>query len=180
MLAGLIAGKHPFLCVTSGEAEHKPRLWSSGSATTVISNPIWVVQTSQAVRTMGGNSSEGTIVKKLGFFETLKNLLAKEGPGYVWGRPEIQHLRLINNSSALWRGIGPALILVMNPIIQYTAFEQLKNFLVARRTNKLRATGGAATVATLSDWDFFLLGALSKLGKCTTELSKASRTLSSS
>lgn len=83
MLAGLIAGKHLFLCVISSEAEHKPRLWSSGSATTVISNPIWVVQTSQAVRTMGGNSSEGTIVKKLGFFETLKNLLAKEGPGYV-------------------------------------------------------------------------------------------------
>lgn len=62
----------------------------------------------------------------------------------------------------------------MNPIIQYTAFEQLKNFLVARRTNKLRATGGAATVATLTDWDFFLLGALSKLGKyyCTVETLK--------
>ncbi|KAF9451699.1 mitochondrial carrier [Macrolepiota fuliginosa MF-IS2] len=116
----------------------------AGSATTIISNPIWVVQTSQAVRTMSTDSGEKAIVKKLGFFETLKNLLAKEGP------------------SALWRGIGPALILVINPIIQYTAFEQLKNFLIARRTNKLRASG-AATVATLSDWDFFLLGAFSKL-----------------
>lgn len=57
------------------------------------------------------------------------------------------------------------MILVINPIIQYTAFEQLKNFLVARRTNKLRAAGAAAAVAVLSDWDFFLLGALSKLGK---------------
>jgi len=117
----------------------------AGSATTLISNPIWVVQTSQAVRTMSGDSNERAIVKKLGFFETLKNLLAKEGP------------------SALWRGIGPALILVMNPIIQYTAFEQLKNFLVARRTNKLRAAAAAAAVATLSDMDFFFLGALSKL-----------------
>ncbi|KXN90252.1 Peroxisomal membrane protein PMP47B [Leucoagaricus sp. SymC.cos] len=117
----------------------------AGSATTVISNPIWVVQTSQAVRTMSSDSNERTIVKKLGFFETLQNLLAKEGPG------------------ALWRGIGPALILVINPIIQYTAFEQLKNFMVARRTTRLRAAGAAAAVVALSDWDFFLLGAISKL-----------------
>jgi len=67
--------------------------------------------------------------------------------------------------SAFWRGIGPALVLVMNPIIQYTAFEQLKNFLIARRTSKLRTAGAAATaVAVLSDLDFFFLGALSKLG----------------
>ncbi|KAL9712685.1 hypothetical protein Ac2012v2_003922 [Leucoagaricus gongylophorus] len=117
----------------------------AGSATTVISNPIWVVQTSQAVHTMSPDSNEKATIMRLSFFETLKNLLAKEGP------------------SALWRGIGPALILVINPIIQYTVFEQLKNSLVARRTGKLRAAGTAAAVASLSDWDFFLLGALSKL-----------------
>ena len=57
------------------------------------------------------------------------------------------------------------MVLVINPIIQYTVFEQLKNLLIARRTNALRAAGGAAAaVAVLSDWDFFFLGALSKLG----------------
>lgn len=66
--------------------------------------------------------------------------------------------------SAFWRGIGPALILVINPIIQYTVFEQLKNFLISRRTARLRASGAQTATATLSDWDFFLLGALSKLG----------------
>ena len=66
--------------------------------------------------------------------------------------------------SAFWRGIGPALVLVINPIIQYTVFEQLKNFLIARRTARLRASGAKNATATLSDWDFFLLGALSKLG----------------
>lgn len=72
-------------------------------------------------------------------------------------------------ASAFWRGIGPALILVMNPIIQYTAFEQLKNFLIKRRTSKLRAAGGKGIAAVaLSDWDFFLLGALSKLGQFST------------
>ena len=54
---------------------------------------------------------------------------------------------------------------MINPIIQYTAFEQLKNFLVARRTGNLRVAGAgaASVVASLSDWDFFLLGAFSKL-----------------
>jgi adenine nucleotide transporter 17 len=56
------------------------------------------------------------------------------------------------------------LILVINPVIQYTAFEQLKNFLIASRTNKLRAAGAVTAAAILSDWDFFFLGALSKLG----------------
>ena len=57
----------------------------------------------------------------------------------------------------------------MNPIIQYTAFEQLKNFLITRRTTKLRAAGGKG-VAILSDWDFFILGAISKLGRSTSIL----------
>lgn len=57
------------------------------------------------------------------------------------------------------------MILVLNPIIQYTAFEQLKNVLVAKRTSKLRAAGAAVTTVTvLSDLDFFFLGAISKLG----------------
>lgn len=57
------------------------------------------------------------------------------------------------------------MVLVINPVLQYTVFEQLKNLLVARRTTKLRAAGLATAVAVLSDWDFFFLGALSKLGK---------------
>ncbi|KAF9481961.1 mitochondrial carrier [Pholiota conissans] len=121
----------------------------AGSATTIISNPIWVVQTSQAVSTMGADPSQPATTKKLGFLETVKSIVAKDGIG------------------AFWRGIGPALVLVINPIIQYTAFEQLKNLLIARRTAKLRAAGGvaaaAAAVATLTDLDFFILGALSKL-----------------
>lgn len=64
------------------------------------------------------------------------------------------------------RGVGPALILVINPVIQYTVFEQLKNVLVTRRTAALRASGGAAVAAAvLTDLDFFLLGALSKFSE---------------
>jgi adenine nucleotide transporter 17 len=44
-----------------------------------------------------------------------------------------------------WRGILPALVLVSNPMIQYTAFEKLKAFWEKTR----RLTG----------FDFFFLGA---------------------
>ncbi|PPR05083.1 hypothetical protein CVT26_012606 [Gymnopilus dilepis] len=115
----------------------------AGSATTIISNPIWVIQTSQAVQTMGSDPSGPTTSEKLGFLQTIQSIIAKDG------------------ISAFWRGIGPALVLVINPIIQYTTFEQLKNLLISRRTAKLRGAGAAATV--LSDLDYFFLGALSKL-----------------
>ncbi|KAH9939958.1 mitochondrial carrier [Amylocystis lapponica] len=123
----------------------------AGSATTIISNPVWVVQTSQAVRTMEQPSSDSSVprpdVKKLGFIATIQHILRKDG------------------ISAFWRGLGPAMILVVNPVLQYTVFEQLKNFLIKRRTAKLRAAGAAAVtaVAVLSDTDYFLLGAFSKL-----------------
>ncbi|KAJ3852208.1 mitochondrial carrier domain-containing protein [Lentinula lateritia] len=107
----------------------------AGSATTIISNPLWVIQTSQAVHTMDTN----TQTKNLGFLETVQHILAKFG------------------MKGFFRGIGPALVLVVNPVIQYSVFEQLKNILASRR--KLRRRGG------LTDWDFFVLGAISKLAR---------------
>ena len=51
--------------------------------------------------------------------------------------------------SAFWQGVTPALILIINPIIQYTVYEQLKN-----RLEKFKP---------LKQLDFFVLGAASKL-----------------
>ena len=84
-------------------------------------------------------------VQKLSIFQTIQHILATDGPlGFM-------------------RGVGPALVLVINPVIQYTVFEQLKNTLVTRRTLASRAAGGAAAAtAVLTDLDFFFLGALSK------------------
>jgi len=57
----------------------------AGSMTTLISNPIWVIQTSQAVRTLNMSpqdpSEPHAVIKKLGFFETIQNILAKDGIG---------------------------------------------------------------------------------------------------
>lgn len=118
----------------------------TGSATTVASNPFWVIQTTQT--TAARASTPG---KRPGFLQTIQSIL-KTG-----GLP------------ALWRGLGPALVLVINPVLQYTVFEQLKNVLVRRRTAALRSSRkGSAVVAVLSDLDYFFLGALAKLGASTS------------
>jgi len=77
MLTGLIAGA----CILYDLMKElrECNVFFLGSATTIISNPIWVVQTSQAVRTMSPDSNEKVTISKLNFFETLKNLVAKEG-----------------------------------------------------------------------------------------------------
>lgn len=149
MITGLIAGGSPSMPPLGG-----PLKLETGSATSIISNPIWVVQTTQAVQSMGkptdpsSSTSTPQPVQKLSILQTVQHILATDGPlGFM-------------------RGIGPALILVVNPVIQYTVFEQLKNALVTRRTAALRAAGGAAVAtAVLTDLDFFLLGALSKFSE---------------
>ncbi|KAH9959196.1 mitochondrial carrier [Russula dissimulans] len=112
----------------------------AGSATTVISNPVWVVQTAQMVSGMDADSAETPAPppKHLGLFATAARLFRTGGP------------------TAFFRGLGPALVLVVNPVLQYTVFEQLKNALVRRR----RVAGRVGV--RLTDWDFFLLGAISK------------------
>jgi solute carrier family 25 (peroxisomal adenine nucleotide transporter), member 17 len=94
----------------------------AGSATVLITNPIWVVNTRMTVK--DGETSRSTV-------ETIKDMLQKDGVG------------------SFFSGIGPALVLVINPILQYTIFEQLKN--VVQKTRKLTA------------WDAFILGAIGKI-----------------
>ncbi|OJA14681.1 hypothetical protein AZE42_02397 [Rhizopogon vesiculosus] len=126
----------------------------AGSTTTIISNPIWVVQTSQAVRAAPSSPSKDSHLyvapTRPSVLQTIQTILAKDGP------------------KGFFRGLGPALVLVINPVLQYTVFEQLKNFLVKTRTAKMRARGAGSVVAVLSDWDFFVLGALSKLVATST------------
>ncbi|KAK0539483.1 hypothetical protein OC834_000038 [Tilletia horrida] len=138
--------------------------WIAGTMTTIISNPIWVINTRQTIKAapasktapgsagavatarVGSSASSAKAVvpqRKLGFFETLDHIVKSDGV------------------LALWRGLGPALVLVLNPILQYTVFEQLKNTVV-----KGRLARGAS--AALTDFDFFWLGALSKLVATST------------
>lgn len=129
----------------------------TGSATTIISNPIWVVQTSQAVHVANDDAGSPDTAspkqpKKLSISEAIEKIVSKDG------------------LAGFWRGIGPALVLVVNPVIQYTVFEQLKNALIKSRMARLPPTSSqrGSALAMLNDWDFFFLGAFSKLGTLPT------------
>ncbi|KAG0653984.1 hypothetical protein C6P46_002029 [Rhodotorula mucilaginosa] len=119
----------------------------AGAATSILSNPIWVVNTRQTVRTTvspdaATGSTKKVVEKRRGIIQTILDILSTEGP------------------AAFFHGLGPALILVSNPILQFTLFEQLKNLIIRRRA--LRLTKGAS-IPPLTDLDFFLLGAVTKL-----------------
>lgn len=106
----------------------------AGSATVIITNPIWVVNTRVTTRQkhseadLEAGKPPAPTPSTMG---TLMSLLRKEGP------------------RALFSGVLPALVLVINPILQYTLFEQMKNAVEKRRK---------VTPATA-----FFLGALGKL-----------------
>ncbi|KAM0463549.1 hypothetical protein ACHAPV_002088 [Trichoderma viride] len=109
----------------------------AGSATVIITNPIWVVNTRITTRRQNTDDVEagaGAVAKRSkapSTIGTLMALLKNEGP------------------QALFSGVIPALVLVINPILQYTLFEQMKNTVEKKR--KI-----TPTVA-------FVLGALGKL-----------------
>lgn len=105
----------------------------AGSATVLITNPIWVINTRMTARK--SESEEQTLPgapkTKPSTFSTLMDLLRQEGP------------------KSLFAGVLPALILVINPILQYTIFEQLKNVVERRRR--------------MTPKDAFYLGAFGKI-----------------
>ncbi|KAI1780272.1 mitochondrial carrier [Hypoxylon cercidicola] len=115
----------------------------AGSATVILTNPIWVVNTRMTTRrgqiddevkseaAVGGAPENKK--KQPTTLGTLMALLRDEGP------------------QALFRGVVPALVLVINPILQYTLFEQMKNAYERRRKRNV-----TPTVA-------FFLGAIGKL-----------------
>jgi len=103
----------------------------AGSLTVLITNPIWVVNT----RMTAGKSADSKEPKRstIGVF---LQILREEG------------------LAGFFAGVKPALVLVINPILQYTAFEQLKNMVERRRR--------------VTPTDAFYLGAIGKLIATTT------------
>ncbi|KAJ2845326.1 hypothetical protein J3B02_004712 [Coemansia erecta] len=110
----------------------------AGAMTCIITNPIWVVNTRLTVKQKKLKQAEG-------------NSSDEETPSTLKAFAEIIRE---DGVLSLWQGLIPALILVINPIIQYTAFEQLKN-----KVERVRKLGSL---------DFFVLGAISKL--CATSV----------
>jgi len=106
----------------------------AGSLTVLMTNPIWVVNTRMTARKSESDEVLGAPGQKKAApstFATLRSIIKEEGV------------------TRLFAGVLPALVLVINPILQYTIFEQLKQVLEKRR--KVTPT------------DSFYLGALGKL-----------------
>jgi adenine nucleotide transporter 17 len=117
----------------------------AGSATVILTNPIWVVNTRMTTRRQSLEASQELVVEGSG----AKAVAAAKKPPTTIGT--LLALLREEGPSALFRGVIPALILVINPILQYTLFEQMKNVFEARRKR-----GITPTMA-------FCLGALGKL-----------------
>lgn len=116
----------------------------AGSITTLSTNPIWTVQTAQSTKAVVRDPATGKA--KLSAMDAAREIYKSDG---------IQ---------GFWRGIGPALVLVINPVIQYTTYERLVGVLLAwRLARKGSQPTGKVGRSSLTDWDLFMLGAVSKL-----------------
>ncbi|KAJ3090961.1 hypothetical protein HK102_002085 [Quaeritorhiza haematococci] len=106
----------------------------AGSATATLTNPIWVINTRLTVKKASMDDDEASSKSKpeRTVLSVALKILKEEG---------IQ---------GFFQGIVPALILVINPIIQFAVFERLKAAIL--RSKK-----------ALTAIDFFILGAVSKL-----------------
>lgn len=100
----------------------------AGALTVCGTNPVWVANTRMMVKAKEqGSKSQLTL-------RTIMEIAEKDGLG------------------TLFAGVLPALVLVINPIIQYTIFEQIKNVVVAAKGPKSFTASKA-----------FFVGALGKL-----------------
>ena len=62
----------------------------------------------------------------------------------------------------LYSGLGASLVLTINPAIQYTVFEQLRQRLMTVLNARAQGRGDSKRVVELSTFDAFLMGAASK------------------
>lgn len=109
----------------------------AGAATAIITNPIWVINTRQVVN--ADRNKDRSDVKN----QSTVSIAAK-----IWKEEGLL---------GFFQGLLPALILVLNPVIQFTCFERARLWLQKVKRDR-----------PLSGFDFFLLGAVSKL--CATSI----------
>lgn len=88
----------------------------AGAVTCVGSNPFWVANT--RVMTEKNRADGGDKQATNSTFRAILNIIENDGVG------------------TLFAGVFPALVLVINPIIQYTIFEQIKNIIIAKNGKK--------------------------------------------
>ena len=101
----------------------------AGVINVFATTPLWVAGTRLSVQ---GKKTQG---KYLGVWDCLTRIASEEGV------------------AALWKGVGPSLVLVSNPSIQFVVYERLRGFM-----EDLAKKRGSAITAL----EFFVIGAIAK------------------
>lgn len=132
----------PLSKITLTTSQHMYAAWEAGSITCIFTNPLWLVKTrmqlqkDNAIIRQGGIHSYAKEVPYKGLIDAFICIIRDEG------------------IFALYRGIGPALLLTSHGMIQFGVYEALKE---SFPTN-YQGIGGSADQA----FRFFLFGAVSK------------------
>ena len=123
----------------------------AGSATVILTNPIWVVNTRVTTAARDSHNNDAPLLPGPSSSSSNKPLVeaANKNKRPTTTLGTLLALLRHEGPQALFAGVVPALVLVINPILQYTLFEQMKNAVEKRR----RVTPAVA----------FFLGALGKL-----------------
>mmetsp|Transcript_7292 Transcript_7292/g.8364 ORF Transcript_7292/g.8364 Transcript_7292/m.8364 type:complete len:336 (+) Transcript_7292:137-1144(+) len=114
---------------------------SAGVINVLMTTPLWVAGTRLTVQnrkkaTADSNGNEARLERPYtGVFNCLTRIMKEEGV------------------AALWKGVGPSLILVSNPSIQFVTYEQLRIPMA-----KIAERRGSPITA----FEFFVMGAIAK------------------
>ncbi|KAJ3197198.1 ADP/ATP carrier protein [Irineochytrium annulatum] len=104
----------------------------AGAISRAMTTPISVLTTRQQTSTAN---------PKPGLFQTLLSIMRDEGV------------------ARLWRGLGPSLVLTVNPAITYGVFQRLRNLLLRLRARRAPTISPPPSLTRL---ETFLLGAVTK------------------
>uniref|UniRef100_A0A453HBL4 Mitochondrial folate transporter/carrier n=1 Tax=Aegilops tauschii subsp. strangulata TaxID=200361 RepID=A0A453HBL4_AEGTS len=118
--------------------DHLASAAEAGALVCLFTNPIWLVKTRMQLQTPGHTSSYS------GFSDALRTIRKEEG----W--------------RALYRGIGPGLLLVTHGAIQFTAYEELRKAMISAKSKQTRGDDKGSE-DLLNSVDYAALGAGSKL-----------------
>ncbi len=112
----------------------------AGVINVFVTTPLWVAGTRLSVQ---GKKAEG---KYLGVWDCLTRIASEEGV------------------AALWKGVGPSLVLVSNPSIQFVVYERLRSTMdeIAKKRG-----------SDITSLEFFVVGAIAKVSGTAARLGSA-------
>lgn len=112
----------------------------AGALVCVLTNPVWLVKTRLQLQA----PRHGSHKPYSGFMNALRLIVRDEG----W--------------CALYKGLGPSLLLVSHGSLQFMAYEEGRKF-VSKLRGRTKVEDNGATDTSLKPVDFVVLGALSKV-----------------